>query len=146
MTYKFEGRGLSVEKASRVTIFDPKDWPLREIPLTAKAGDVTFTAYVEVFSADSRRAEAHLQQIEDRAAANQKRRTRVERDGELADYLAHMTVGWCIITPDGDVVDEPFSEEAARAMYRLPEWEWFREQAQRAVESRKNFMPGRPTL
>ena len=143
MAFGFEGKGLIVDKPVKVYITDPNEDG--NVPLITKIDDKEYRAYVEVYSADSKHATAWQQELEDKVRDNPgiNRPNVQERNKYSAEYLAHMTTGWCLLSPEGDLLDVPFSQEAALVLYNSNEWIWFRNQVALAVASRRNFIRGR---
>jgi hypothetical protein len=136
MSFKFSGRGLAVEVPTRVKILHP----VTGQPMVAVIGEQTHECYVEGYSTDSRAAAAFQAGATDRATARRGRRaTPAEMDAEFVDLLVALTTGWCLVSPEGDLIDEPFSAGAARELYGLPEWKFLREQVVAGLGDRGNF-------
>jgi hypothetical protein len=62
-----------------------------------------------------------------------------EEDAEKADCLATYTLGWRGMLNDAGQA-EPFSREAALAVYRDPELRWLRDQVSVAFDERERFV------
>ena len=134
---KLSSRGVDTERAARIDIINPYTG---EPLLGAHAG-----AFVMVLSGDSRAAEkardASADKRINRLARGQERMTQEQAREEDIDMAVSLTVGpWCLIDPDTlDIIDEPFSESAARELYSLPGWRWLRDQVLRGAGTRGNF-------
>lgn len=149
MAFKFEGRGLAVDKPFRVEILDPATGqPLSCTIADPASGEAkTYTAYLEVLSSDSAKARKFQNDAfnrRNRSGSANRRLTAEEVDSYKADYLAALTVGWCLISPTHDLIDEPFSEAAARDLYSQPDWAFYRDAADAAVGNRANFTQPSP--
>jgi hypothetical protein len=138
MSYKFAGRGLAVESTTRIRIIHPNGTPLRAV-IKTKDGETVHECYVEGYSTDSRRANAFQQSVMDSAVQRTARATLAEADAMQADLLVALTTGWCLVSPDGDLIDEPFSPEAAKALYNDSEWKFLRDQVAAGLATRANF-------
>ena len=58
-----------------------------------------------------------------------------------AEMLAELTTGWFLVDFNGEVIDEPFSFEAAKRIYSEPPLDWLRRQVDEAVNDDANFTP-----
>lgn len=137
MGFKFEGRGLAVDQPAKIIVLDERTTR----PIKSVVGDKEFEAFIEGYSTDSRRAQAFRKAQEDKRSRNGIRVMNAEeRETLRVEMLAHLTQAWCIITPDGDIIDEPYSEAAGLAFFASPEWISYRDQYEAGLATRANFI------
>jgi len=140
MTF-FDGLALTTETPTRVIILSPAD----NKPIYAKDDiDKSSPSYIEVYSLDSVKAnrlgyDAISTMQADRASG--KVFTAEELDQREYQRLAQLTTGWRLISFSGEVINEPCTVEAAKAIYSDPRCAFIREQTQRGASDRARFTP-----
>jgi hypothetical protein len=90
---------------------------------------------------DSRKARAVQQANTDRRLrmkGNQKF-SAADLEAERAEFLAELTTGWLIVTPDGDVIEDACTPQSARELYSDNGWLWLRDQVEAGLGDRANF-------
>lgn len=115
-----------------------------------KGEEETVEAYIDVYSLNSSRAEEYKRSLFDSqqrlAARNPKAgqlRTYDEVNERGADLLAHLTAGWLLIDPEGNVIDDfPCTRENARELYTTAQLQWLKNQVDGAVSDDANFFRG----
>lgn len=131
---KFAGLALAVDTPARMTIHHP----FTGLPIRGADGE---EAYIELHSSDSDIAKKAQRAITNARLAMRNRNAidakRLESEG--TELLADLTVGWRLMTLDGDPVDVPFSRANAVELYADNEMAWLREQVDGFVADRENF-------
>lgn len=97
--------------------------------------------YIELYSSDSDIARRHNRETQ-RRRLNMRGRGKLtpeELEAEGTDLLVALTAGWQLITPDGALLDVPFTPENARKVY--DQILWIREQVDEFCADRGNFTP-----
>jgi hypothetical protein len=137
---KFAGLELEVETPFRLMLVHP----ITRQPMRDAEGK---TAYIDHYSADSEIARKHQRAVQRRRLAMRGRMkiTPEELEGEAVDILSALTVGWYLVDLKGNVIDLPFSQDAARELYGNPAVSWLREQIDESTADRANFSQGSST-
>ena len=131
---RFAGLALPVEQPARMIIQTPDDTaPIRN----RETGE---EAWIDLVSADSETARAHERALRDRILRNRRALSAEESDQWNTELLAKLTRGWSLVTLAGDPIDLPFTEQAARELYAIPELRWIRDQVDRFVADRGNWL------
>lgn len=102
-------------------------------------------AHILLLGIDS--AEGQKQRREATTRALQRRNkalTADELEAQAVDQLVALTKGWHLVSPDGEVIDFPFTPANARQLYGNRKFAWIREQADQFVVDRAGFF-GKPS-
>ena len=116
--------------------------PITGGPLLDKDGK---SAYLEVLSNDSEVARTHERKVADRRFANRNRKiVSSELEADTIELLVKLVRGWYLVSPQGEALDVPFSEAAAREIFSTAGARWILEAASSAVATREHFLPTTP--
>lgn len=126
--------GLDVERPTKVILVHP----VTGQDLVDKA-DKTKVAFVEVYSADSKRADQARKTIR-LARMRSRNPNKVDHEQEAADLLAALSVSWYLVDFDGNAIDLVFNVENAAELYAAPETRWLTDQVDTGAGDRGNFM------
>lgn len=136
MSDDFAGLALEVDKPQRMVIMHPT----LSRPLVDKDGN---EAYIDLYSADSPRAQQHNRELA-RRRLNQRvrvKQTPEEIEANNTDLYVALTAGWRLLSIDGSPLDLPFTPENARKLYDAPSVRWLRDQVDDFAADRGNFAP-----
>lgn len=135
---KFDSIALPVDKPARMLI----EHPITGLPLKGPNGE---EGYIDLFAfPDSDAAKKQQRVVSDRriarARGNRGRApTAAEIEAENVEMLTVLTVGWRLVSLDGQVLDVPFTTENARELYAEGKMGWLREQVDEFTAKRSNF-------
>lgn len=135
---KFPGLDIPVDRPSRMIIRHPKT----KQPLQTADGE---PGWIDLLSPDSLvvrdyNDELINKNVQRRMNGDPIQTAQMQREDELG-RLALMTVGWRLVSLDGNLIeDPPFSHKNARELYAVGETNWLREQVEAHVVTRANFM------
>jgi len=140
---KFAGLAANVADSFKVVLISP------ETDLPIKDGDGK-EAYIEVMSQDSDVARAF--NLDQNKAINRKvfggRGQELAETDDLAVSIARMaklTRSWYLVDPStGSLIDVPYSEADAVALYTAPETHWIYRQALVGSAALRNFIKRSP--
>lgn len=131
---KFAALALEVDTPARMVI----KHPVTGLPIRDSDGN---EAWIDLYSSDSEAARKAQRTITNGRLAMRNRAAidaaRLEREG--AEILAVLTVGWNLISLDGQPIDVPVSQANALELYLDRGLAWIREQADVFVGDRANF-------
>lgn len=131
---RFAGLALPVDQPARMIISTPDEGG------TLRNRETGEDAWIDLLSADSEVARAHDRALRDRIMRHRRPLSSDEAEQWGTDLLAKLTRGWSLVTLDGEPIDLPFSEAAARELYAMPELRWLRDQIDRFVADRGNWV------
>lgn len=133
---KFAALALATDQSARMNIVHP----VTGQPLRNKDGA---EAYLDLLASSSPVGRAFDREVTDRMLRSRGARYTAEQaDMDAIEKLSKLTVGWHLVTLDGDTIDEPFSAGSARDLYGMPELGWLRSQAEQFVSDLGNYRPG----
>lgn len=143
---EFSGLELEVEKPFRLVLVHPVTrQPLRDA--VAGADGKLQEAYIDHYSSDSEIARKHQRAVTRRRLAMRGRQklTPEELEAEAIELLAVLSTGWYLVDLNGNKIDIPFSQDAARRLYANQAVSWLREQLDESSADRANFSRGSST-
>ena len=131
---KFASLAIAVDAAARMII----KHPYSGLPIRDADGN---EAWIELHSSDSEPARKAQRAITNGRLAMRNRNAvdaqRLETEG--TELLADLTVGWNLLSLDGEKIDVPFSRGNAVELYADRHMAWIREQVDAFVGDRENF-------
>jgi hypothetical protein len=94
-------------------------------------------AHILLLGTDSAAGEQYRRDVMTRAIQRRNRQmTAEEVEANSVELLVALTVGWHLVSPDGEPIDYPFSPQNARALYSDRRFAWIKDQADAFVGDR----------